>query len=127
MTGACFLVRRDLFERFGGFDDRYAPAFYEEFDLATALRDAGHHIVYQPASVVVHHGSASYGTEIRDRQSKRNHAKFCEKWRTLLARQQARDNPIFLVRERPPPRPARSRSPRGLPSSARNGCRAPTP
>ncbi len=104
VTGACFLVRRDLFERLGGFDDRYAPAFYEEFDLATALRDAGYHVVYQPESVVVHHGSASYGREIRDRQSKRNHAKFCAKWRTLLARQPVEGNPIFLVRERPSPR-----------------------
>ncbi len=104
VTGACFLVRRDLFERFGGFDDRYAPAFYEEFDLATTLRDAGYRVVYQPASVVVHHGSASYGREVRDRLSKLNHGKFCAKWRTLLARQPVEGDPLFLVRERPSPR-----------------------
>ncbi len=104
VTGACFVVRRDLFERFGGFDDRYAPAFYEEFDLATTLREAGYRVVYQPASVVVHHGSASYGREVRDRQSKRNHAKFCAKWRTLLARQPVEGDPLFLVRGRPSPR-----------------------
>ncbi|MCQ8239546.1 glycosyltransferase [Rhizosaccharibacter radicis] len=104
VTGACFLVRRDLFERVGGFDDRYAPAFYEEFDLATALRDIGYKVLYQPASVVVHHGSASYGSEIRDKQSHRNHAKFCRKWRTLLARQPNDDAPLFVARERPSPR-----------------------
>ena len=101
VTGACFLVRRDLFEQLGGFDDRYAPAFYEEFDLATSLRDFGYKVLYQPASIVTHHGSASYGSEARDRQSKRNHAKFCAKWRTLLARQPVEGDPLFLARERP--------------------------
>ena len=104
VTGACFLVRRDLFERLDGFDDRYAPAFYEEFDLATALRDAGHKVLYQPASTVIHHGSASYGTDVRDRQSKANHGKFCAKWRTLLATQPVEGDPLFLTRERPSPR-----------------------
>ena len=101
VTGACFLVRRDLFEEIGGFDDRYAPAFYEEFDLATALRDRGYQVLYQPASVVTHHGSASYGLEARDRNTKRNHARYCAKWRTLLATQPVEGDSLFLARERP--------------------------
>ncbi len=101
VTGACFLVRRDVFEAHGGFDGRFAPAFYEEFDLATSMRNAGYRIVYQPASVVYHYGSASYGTEVRDRQTLKNHRVFCKKWATLLSRQPAPDDPSFLVRERP--------------------------
>ncbi|MEJ5118749.1 glycosyltransferase [Gluconobacter cerinus] len=104
VTGACFLVRRHLFEKLGGFDGRYAPAFYEEFDLATSIRDAGYRVVYQPASCVRHHGSASYGTEMRDRQTLKNHATFCRKWQTLLATQPAPDTSSFLSRERPSPR-----------------------
>ncbi|EHH68895.1 glycosyltransferase [Gluconobacter morbifer] len=104
VTGACFLVRRHLFEEMGGFDGRYAPAFYEEFDLATSIRDAGYRVVYQPASRVRHHGSASYGTEMRDRQTLKNHATFCRKWQTLLATQPAPDTSGFLSRERPSPR-----------------------
>ncbi|MBF0858519.1 glycosyltransferase [Gluconobacter sp. LMG 31484] len=101
VTGACFLVRRRLFEEMAGFDSRYAPAFYEEFDLATSIRDAGYRVVYQPASEVFHHGSASYGTEVRDRQTLKNHATFCRKWQTLLATQPAPDMASFLSRERP--------------------------
>ena len=104
VTGACFLVRRDLFDRIGGFDSRYSPAFYEEFDLATTARNMGYRVVYQPLSEVYHHGSASYGTEQRDRQTSRNHAVFCRKWATLLAVQPASDTPSFLARERPSPR-----------------------
>ena len=104
VTGACFIVRRILFERLGGFDGRYNPAFYEEFDLATSIRNEGYRIVYQPASEVYHHGSASYGIETRDRQTKKNHAVFCKKWATLLANQPAPDDPAFITRERPSPR-----------------------
>ena len=104
VTGACFMVRRGLFDRLGGFDSRYNPAFYEEFDLATSIRNAGYRIVYQPASEVYHHGSASYGIEVRDRQTLKNHAVFCKKWATLLANQPAPGGSSFLSRERPSPR-----------------------
>ncbi|MEP7113985.1 MAG: glycosyltransferase family 2 protein, partial [Ilumatobacteraceae bacterium] len=38
-SGACLLVRRSLFEMLGGFDNRYAPAYYEDTDLCFRLRE----------------------------------------------------------------------------------------
>ena len=102
VVGACILVPRRAWDRVGGFDDRYAPAFYEEFDLAFALRDAGMRVLYQPASQVTHHGSNSYGAEARDRQSLLNHARFCAKWARLLPGQPAPGAAPFQQRERPP-------------------------
>ena len=102
-VGACILVRRDAFEQAGGFDERYAPAFYEEFDLAFTLRSRGWRVVYQPASVVVHHGSNSYGTEARDRHSQANHAKFCVKWARALLGQPLPNAPELQIRSRPAP------------------------
>ncbi len=102
-VGACILVRRQAFEQAGGFDDRYAPAFYEEFDLAFTLRDRGWRVVYQPASAVVHHGSNSYGTEARDRHSQANHAKFCAKWARTLLSQPLSNAPELQIRSRPAP------------------------
>lgn len=101
VVGACFLVRRAAFDAVGGFDELYAPAFYEEFDLAFALRQQGMRTVYQPASRVTHRGSNSYGAEVRDRQSRINHARFCEKWATTLLHQPAASDPPFLRRQRP--------------------------
>ena len=101
VVGACILVPRRAWDRVGGFDDRYAPAFYEEFDLAFALRDAGMRVLYQPASQVTHHGSNSYGAEARDRQSLLNHARFCAKWARLLPGQPAPGAAPFQQRERP--------------------------
>ncbi len=99
--GACILVRRAAFEQAGGFDDRYAPAFYEEFDLAFTLRDRGWRVVYQPASVVVHYDSNTYGTVARDRHSLANHAKFCAKWAAALLAQPLPSAPELNIRSRP--------------------------
>jgi GT2 family glycosyltransferase len=101
--GACLLVRRDAFEAVGRFDETFAPAFFEEYDLCFALRAAGWRVRYQPYSLVVHAGSASYTTAERDRRTQRNRDRFRVKWAADLAQQHARPAPAFLARERPRP------------------------
>jgi GT2 family glycosyltransferase len=53
--------RRDVFERVGGFPERFG-AYFEDVDLSFRLHWAGHEVRYEPASQVIHHGGASYGT-----------------------------------------------------------------
>ncbi len=100
-VGACIAVRRTAWDAAGGFDDAYAPAFYEEFDLAFTLRSLGWRVAYQPASVVDHLGSNSYGAEMRDRQSAKNHGLFCRKWEAELAAQPPADASPLRLRQRP--------------------------
>ena len=100
VIGAAFLVPRDMFRAAGGFDTRYAPAYYEEFDLAFTLRERGAKVMYQPASAVVHLDNSSYGKARRDYQSLRNHAKFCLKWQAALGHQPPRGTHDFLTRAR---------------------------
>src|SRR3546814_13867745 len=40
-SGAAIAIPRTLFGQVGGFDARYAPAYYEDTDLAFAVRAAG--------------------------------------------------------------------------------------
>ena len=63
VSGAAIAIPRTLFLRLGGFDARYAPAYYEDTDLAFAVRDAGLRVLYQPASRVVHDEGTSSGTD----------------------------------------------------------------
>jgi GT2 family glycosyltransferase len=62
-SGAALAIPRALFARLGGFDARYAPAYYEDTDLAFAVRAAGLRVLYQPAARVVHDEGATSGTD----------------------------------------------------------------
>ncbi|WP_419731072.1 glycosyltransferase [Lichenicola sp.] len=88
VSGASILLRRDLFETLGGFDPLFAPAYYEDTDLAFRIRARGLRVMYQPASVVVHHEGLSHGTDItsgiKARQEVNRHLMLA-RWPKLLA------------------------------------------
>ncbi len=64
-SGAAIALPRALFHSLGGFDAAYAPAYYEDTDLAFKVRAAGRRVVYQPEAVVVHEEGATSGTDTR--------------------------------------------------------------
>lgn len=92
VSGACLAICNDLFGRLGGFDDHYAPAYYEDTDLCFRIRQEGLRVMYQPAATVVHHEGATSGTD-EDTGAKRyqtvNREKFLKRWQAELARQPA--------------------------------------
>ncbi len=53
------LARTALLRDLHGYDDAFAPAYFEDADLCVRIRQAGYRVVYDPA-VVVHH--LEYGT-----------------------------------------------------------------
>jgi GT2 family glycosyltransferase len=59
VCGAACLLRRELFDRLGGYDERYF-AFYEDVDLNVRARIAGWRFGYVPEAVVWHVGNASW-------------------------------------------------------------------
>ena len=62
LTGACLMVRREAFERAGGFDEALGIAF-NDVDLCLKLRALGLYNVYLPHVVLVHDESRSRGYE----------------------------------------------------------------
>ena len=54
--GFAFFVRRQVFERLGGFDERFNPYGWEDADFSLRAGYAGWRIVYAPRAVVVHRG-----------------------------------------------------------------------
>ena len=62
-SGAALMVERAVFARLGGFDERYAPAYFEDSDLCFRLRRMGLKTLYQPASCIVHHEGVSHGRD----------------------------------------------------------------
>jgi GT2 family glycosyltransferase len=100
-SGASLLIRRELFERLGGFDRRYAPAYYEDTDLCMGVRSLGHKVVYQPASRLYHFEGATAGTDTHTgfrRFQVINRDKFYDKWRDVLARRHHPEEPARAER-----------------------------
>jgi GT2 family glycosyltransferase len=59
VCGAACLLRRELFDDLGGYDESYF-AFYEDVDLNVRARIAGWRFAYVPEAVVWHVGNASW-------------------------------------------------------------------
>jgi GT2 family glycosyltransferase len=57
-AGAALAVRRKVFEAIGGFDERFAPAWFEDVDLCERLGKRGE-ILYWPAARFRHVGGVS--------------------------------------------------------------------
>jgi GT2 family glycosyltransferase len=85
-SGAFLLTRRDLFADEGGFDERFAPAYYEEVDYCMRLWQAGKRSVYDPQVVAYHFefGSSASPDSAIDLQLL-NRSQFAEKHAPALA------------------------------------------
>src|SRR5690554_3942407 len=86
-SGAALAIKRDVFLQMGGFDTYYAPAYYEDTDLAFRVRDKGLRVLYQPAAEIYHLEGVSHG---RDESSGvkayqlSNSKKFYQRWQSVL-------------------------------------------
>ncbi len=97
VSGAALMIPASLFHEVGGFDARYAPAYYEDTDLAFAVRATDRRVLVQPASTVVHCEGATAGTD-PERGVKRhqvvNRERFAAKWSAALRAQPQPGTPI---------------------------------
>ena len=67
VSGAALMIERSMFRELGGFDELFAPGYYEDTDLAFRVRARGRRVVVQPASrSCISRGSAPAPTP-RDR------------------------------------------------------------
>jgi len=60
ITGACLMLRKEVFEEAGGFDERLAIAF-NDVDLCMRIRRKGYWIVWTPFATLTHHESRTRG------------------------------------------------------------------
>jgi GT2 family glycosyltransferase/glycosyltransferase involved in cell wall biosynthesis len=77
-TGACMYVRREVIERVGLLDERYAMA-YEDVDWCLRAWQAGFEVTYFPAAQLVHHESVTRGTDLGERE-RTSQRLFWERW-----------------------------------------------
>src|SRR6266545_4084907 len=98
-SAAALMIPKSLFQSVGGFDSRYAPAYYEDTDLAFKVRQAGYKVLYQPLSEVIHYEGATGGTDLSTGTKKHqeiNRSTFAETWTTELTAKPATGDLAFL-------------------------------
>ncbi|MEM6451648.1 MAG: glycosyltransferase family 2 protein [Cyanobacteria bacterium P01_D01_bin.105] len=62
VTGACLMMRREVFEEIGGFDEDF-PLNFNDVDLCLRIHQAGYRNVFTPYAELLHHESVSRGGE----------------------------------------------------------------
>ena len=103
VSGASLMIPRQLFEKFGGFDSYYSPAYYEDSDLAFKLRASGWRVVYQPFSTIIHYEGISSGISLFSGVKQHqlvNHKRFVDRWRPDLDAQRIYSSEPWLAKER---------------------------
>jgi GT2 family glycosyltransferase len=58
ISGACLMIKRDIFERVGGFSEDYFM-YAEDIDLCYKVRKAGYKNYYVPEAELIHFGGSS--------------------------------------------------------------------
>ena len=86
VTAACLLVRKEVYEEVGGFDEQLAVAF-NDVDFCLRVHEAGYRNVWTPYAELYHHESATRGYD--DTSEKwaifKKEAQYMKKrWRNLL-------------------------------------------
>jgi len=109
-SGASICLRTETWQKLGGFDEHFTPAYCEEVDLAFRLREQlGLATIYQPRSVLIHHEGVSHGTDvtsgIKNYQVVNQH-KLLDRWQNILERDHfPNGRHVFLARDRSRDRP----------------------
>jgi len=62
VTGACLMVRRNIFKQVGGFNEIYGPGNFEDCELCILTQRLGYKVVYQPKAQLVHYAGGSGNT-----------------------------------------------------------------
>ncbi len=103
VSGCAIAVPTAIWREMNGFDDHFAPAYYEDVDLCFRLRQAGYETWFQPTSRVIHYEGKTSGTDtgqgVKAYQVS-NAGKFHERWKTELASHRPNGEAPWLERDR---------------------------
>lgn len=92
-SAAFLLFRRRIFSELNGFDEDFAPAYYEESDFCIRLQKKGLRIVYEPAVEITHYEFASSGGFEGASKLQAEHRKIlCSKHTDFLRKKFANDS-----------------------------------
>lgn len=87
IMGAFMLIKRHIWQQLGGFDERFAPLYYEDLDLCLRARALGYFCWHEALAAAEHIGCATTDRmKLRRRYwHAKNRLKFLWKWKIECA------------------------------------------
>jgi O-antigen biosynthesis protein len=87
VTAACILMRKEIFEQVGGFDEAHLKVAFNDVDLCMKVMSAGYRNIYNPYATLYHYESLSRGDDLSGPKKERFEkevAFMLEKWGDFL-------------------------------------------
>lgn len=87
VTAACLVVRREIFQQVGGFEEEHLSVAFNDIDFCLRIREAGYRNLWTPFSELYHHESYSRGfddTQEKKQRFSKEIAFMVERWGWLL-------------------------------------------
>lgn len=79
VAGAYFLIRKDIFIKIGGFDERY-KFYFEDIDLCQRIRNLGYKIFFESDTQIIHFKHQSFGGIKNGQLFMESLKKYCQDW-----------------------------------------------
>ena len=102
VTAACLLVRREVYEKVGGLDDKNLAVAFNDVDFCLRVREAGFRNIFTPFAELYHHESVSRGAEDTPEKQKRFQKEIAymkQRWGAVLTRDPFYSPHLTLARE----------------------------
>lgn len=86
LQSSCILIRRNVFNRIGTFDEGFRPMYFDDLDFCLRASRAGFRLVYEPAAVFRHGASQTMRRNLRGKTRTwyRNKVRFLLKHGSVL-------------------------------------------
>ncbi len=103
VTGACLMVKKELYDRFGGLDEKTFAVAYNDVDFCLRLWQGGFLNVMTPFAAAVHHESKSRGDDTncggaKQARYERERDAFRARYAELIQRGDPYYNPHFTLK-----------------------------
>lgn len=108
VTGACMVMRREVFEEVGGWDENL-PVTLNDVDFCLKVRAAGYKVVVHPKVKMIHHESLTRGkhdaaenyerTQVEKKYFKKKWKKWLKKGDPFYSKKLSRKYPDFRLRK----------------------------
>ena len=100
VTGACLMVKAELYRKLGGLDEQQFAVSYNDVDFCLRLRQAGYLNVFTPYAEAYHYESKSRGLDTGGPNAQRyqgERERFCKKYEALILGGDPYYNPHFTL------------------------------